>query len=145
MNEKAFWVNWLRDCTHLKTNMYYLNLWKLERNITLIINYKANKRERGQEYFNIQIKITSFNFKTLTYKHGNYSFFLWGIFYIGINIFPVRLRIRLLSSGLKSVLSYTGKLCITLYYRKFSTNLNKNHKTNTSSVSPGFRGSPNWI
>ena len=38
-------------------------------------------------------------------------------------IFPVRLRNRLISTGLEPVLSHTEKSCIASYYTQFSTNI----------------------
>ena len=44
----------------------------------------------------------------------------------------------LMTAGLEPVLSHTEKSCIASYYRKFSTNINENHKTETRFVTSGL-------
>ena len=54
--------------------------------------------------------------------------------------FPVWLPNRLISAGLKPVLSHTEKSCIVSYYINFSTNLRMyNHNIKISFVSPFLR------
>ena len=49
-----------------------------------------------------------------------------------LKFIKVWIRNRLISDGLKPVLSHTEKLCIASYYRQFSTNIEiKNHKINS--------------
>ena len=51
--------------------------------------------------------------------YKNQTFVNHSLIVVRLRYFPAWLRTRLISVGLEPVLSYTGKSCITSYYRQF--------------------------